>query len=225
MRRRGSWAILAVLFWLSASSVASANPATACLHAARLAAKEKAVPVEVMSAITLAETGRKRAGNLTPWPWTINANGIGEWFASKQEAVARVKALQAAGVRSIDVGCFQINLHWHRSAFKSLNHAFDPVVNARYAADFLRGLKAEPESWLDAAGHYHSRTAKPAARYRARVAAILKERQGRAGRQDPAVEVMQASLSRGWISAIGTRPPLIGLTSIRPLLPAKDKPQ
>lgn len=216
--------ITALLFWLTASGTAFANSEKTCLHAARLAAKEQSVPVNVMAAMTLAETGRRRAGTFAPWPWTINANGVGEWFATKAEAVARVRELQASGVRSIDVGCFQVNLRWHGDAFKSLNHAFDPVMNARYAAGFLRDLKADSNTWLEAAGHYHSRNAKPAARYRARLAAFLEEKRQSPIRPNTTATAMEASLSRSWILELGSRTSLIGTVSIRPLLSAKNSP-
>ena len=45
---------------------------------------------------------------------------------TRQQAVAAVQALQARGVRSIDVGCLQVNLMYHPIAFASLDDAFDP---------------------------------------------------------------------------------------------------
>jgi len=51
------------------------------------------------------------------WPWTINAQGKGQFFKTKAEAVKAIKNLQAQGVKSIDVGCMQINLSYHGKAF------------------------------------------------------------------------------------------------------------
>jgi hypothetical protein len=48
--------------------------------------------------------------------------------------VAWTAARQAAGSQSIDVGCFQVNLYYHPTAFVSLAEGFDPAANARYAA-------------------------------------------------------------------------------------------
>ena len=39
-----------------------------------------------------------------------NHAGEGRYFASAQEAIAWVATQQALGNRSIDVGCFQVNL-------------------------------------------------------------------------------------------------------------------
>ena len=64
----------------------------------------------------------------------MNAEGQGFYYDTKVEAVAAVRAMQARGIRSIDVGCMQVNLMFHPDAFVSLDEAFDPMANARYAA-------------------------------------------------------------------------------------------
>jgi hypothetical protein len=38
--------------------------------------------------------------------------------------------MQGEGVRSIDIGCMQINLVHHPDAFGSLEAGFDPITNA-----------------------------------------------------------------------------------------------
>ena len=83
---------------------------------------------------------RSRHRHRHPWPWTVNAEGQGAFYDTKAEAVAAVRAMQARGVRSIDVGCGQINLMHHPDAFASLEQAFDPQANAAYAARFLKEL-------------------------------------------------------------------------------------
>ena len=77
-------------------------------------------------------------------------------FRTKAEAIARVRQLQSQGVRSIDVGCLQINLMYHPDAFRDLDEAFDPLANARYAVDFLTSLKEKTGSWEQASAAYHS---------------------------------------------------------------------
>ena len=110
-----------------------------------------------MHAIGVVESGRQdELGGRTAWPWTINAEGRGAHFDSKAEAIAAVTALRARGVRSIDVGCMQVNLMYHPDAFTSLDDAFDPVSNARYAARFLQRLFAQTGTWPAAASGYHS---------------------------------------------------------------------
>lgn len=139
-----------------------------CENAAQVAASETGVPISVLRAITLTETGRKSGGKYRPWPWTVNMEGAGKWFATPDEALAYVDRNFARGARSFDVGCFQLNYRWHGQAFASIEQMFDPVANARYAAKFLKSLYAETGDWSKAAGAYHSRTKKFADRYRKR---------------------------------------------------------
>jgi len=135
-------------------------PAPASCDAAINAAESEArLPPRMMSAIAEVESGRLDAkGTLHPWPWTINAEGQGQFFPTKAAAIAAVRALQAKGVRSIDVGCMQVNLMHHPHAFASLDEAFDPASNTAYAARFLNALYAASGSWLQAVAAYHSET-------------------------------------------------------------------
>lgn len=122
--------------------------------------REYAIPTHLLSAIASTESGRYHEGlNIkVPWPWTINAEGKGYFFDSKDQAIAAVRRLRAQGVQSIDVGCMQVNLFHHPEAFSSLDRAFDPETNIAYAASFLRSLYQEDGSWKKAAADYHSKT-------------------------------------------------------------------
>ena len=60
------------------------------------------------------------------------------------------------GIRNIDVGCMQVNLKYHPKAFANLEQAFNPHVNAAYAANFLQRLRVSTLSWAQAVRHYHS---------------------------------------------------------------------
>lgn len=151
------------------------STADLCHAAAAAAARETDVPLNVLSAIMLTETGRSLDGRLQPWPWTINTGEDGHWFPDRQTALRFAEDLLRAGRTSFDIGCFQINFRWHGSAFTSLEDMFDPARNARYAADFLSSLAEESGEWSVAAGAYHSRTPALAERYRARFDTILAE--------------------------------------------------
>ena len=160
-----------VTFWLTQSTAALATArATAglCDAVAEVAAKAHSVPLDVLRAITRTETGRLVDGTLQPWPWTVNMEGTGRWFATEDEARAYVFRHFKRGARSFDVGCFQINYKWHGKAFRSIDEMFDPDQNARYAAKFLAQLFVEFGDWTKAAGAYHSRTPKYAEKYEAR---------------------------------------------------------
>ena len=81
----------------------------------------------------------------------------------------------ARGMRSIDVGCAQVNLMHHPAAFASLEQAFDPAANADYAGRFLKELRDTTAggNWMTAAGHYHSQTPELAEPYRQQVQAVM----------------------------------------------------
>ena len=93
---------------------------------------------------------------MAAWPWTINAAGKGQWFETADDALRAVRALMEGGTRSIDIGCFQINMLHHPQAFQTLEQGFDPMANAAYAARFLAGLQARTGSWDAAVAAYHS---------------------------------------------------------------------
>ncbi len=141
-----------------------------------IAASERAerLPAQVLGAIGIVESGRvdPRTGTLTPWPWTINVAGAGHVFDTAADAIAAVRAAQAAGIESIDVGCMQVNLLHHPQAFPTLEDAFDPAANVRYAAGFLARLHARAGTWPDAVALYHSSTPAIGVPYAQRVAML-----------------------------------------------------
>ena len=99
---------------------------------------------------------------------------MGMHAPSRAEAIATVAALQARGIRSVDVGCLQVNLLHHPGAFASLEEAFEPAANARYAARFLRELQGRAGgAWSQAVAWYHSATPERGEAYRLRVMAHL----------------------------------------------------
>lgn len=173
--------LMSILLWPALTRAGS--PAHLCEDAAQNAARRHDVPLDVMRAIALVETGRSMAGQLAPWPWAVHAQGRGHWPASKDAALTLVRDTLAQGHRNIDIGCFQINLHWHGAAFASLEKMIDPARNADYAARLLKGHKARLGSWERAAGAYHSATPTVAARYIERFARL----RGKAAPPDPRI--------------------------------------
>lgn len=163
-----------------AMPAAPASPVALCRGAIAQAEREANLPPRLLAAIGRVESGRRdpEGGATGPWPWTINAEGRGSFFPDRAAAIAAVRALQAQGVRSIDVGCMQVNLRHHPNAFASLEEAFDPLSNARYAARFLTELQATRGDWMRSVAHYHSQTPDLAEAYRARVAAAWEQERG-----------------------------------------------
>jgi hypothetical protein len=149
------------------------SPGVLCDTAIVSAERAIRLPPRLLAAIAEVESGRPDddTGTLRPWPWTINAEGRGQFFASKAQAIDAVRTLQAQGVRSIDVGCMQVNLMHHPNAFATLDEAFGPTVNALYAGRFLNTLYGVSGSWLQATAAYHSETPAIGADYRRRVMA------------------------------------------------------
>ena len=147
------FALLAVL-----PGRAAADMGEACRDQAAIAERGAGIPSGLLLAIGKRESGRSdpETGGVLPWPWSVNREGEGRFFASRQEAAAYVATAEREGSRSIDVGCFQINLKYHPMAFVSLDDAFDPAANAAYAARFLRELYDREGSWETAVAYYHS---------------------------------------------------------------------
>lgn len=148
------------------------SPAEMCITAANKAEKDFGVKQNLLQTIAMVESGRWNAkqGKRTAWPWTVHANGKGYYFKSKAEAVAAVKAMQKKGINNIDVGCMQINLKYHGTAFKSLEDAFEPEKNVAYSAAFLKKLyKRNKADWKKTAMHYHSKDWRKGINYKNRL--------------------------------------------------------
>ena len=152
------------------------TPGLQCRQAIRAAEQAAAIPSQLMAAIGRIESGRRDSnGVVHPWPWSINAEGVDHVFGTKAEALAAVRAMQARGMKSIDIGCMQVNLMYHPKAFASLEQAFDPAANATYAARYLNELFTQTGSWTKATAAYHSATPERGTPYQQKVAAIWPE--------------------------------------------------
>lgn len=177
--------LLALWSVLAQSAGAISDPAALCDQAAHRAARLEGVPLDILLAITRAETGRSDGQVVQPWPWAINVEGQGSWFETPQEALSEAQTVLDAGKGNFDVGCFQLNYRWHGAAFVSLEAMFDPEDNADYAARYLAQLYARTGSWAQAVADYHSKTDALAEVYLARVEALLGGGLTVDGRQDP----------------------------------------
>jgi len=145
-------------------------PETACVAAILDAEREHAIVDHSLLAMGFTESGRMtRDRRFTVWPWTINAEGQSYFYETREEAIASVRDFQARGIRSIDVGCMQVNLRWHPDAFPDLHTAFEPIENIRYAARFLSDLTRERGDQAQAIGRYHSAQSELSDAYRRRV--------------------------------------------------------
>ena len=151
------------------------SPVAQCLAAAHAAGVLARVPDGLMGRIALAESGRRDVdGAWRPWPWSVDADGADVALYTRAQAIAFASIAPRRGVRSLDVGCLQVNLQSHPHAFTTLDDAFDPWTNALYAARYLRSLydSDAAHDWSVAVGMYHSHTPELAAEYRTRVAML-----------------------------------------------------
>ena len=148
---------------------------SACDSAISEAERRYRIPPHVLRAVGLTEAGQ--AG--TVYPWTANIAGASRFYSSKEAAISGVSEALDQGVASVDVGCLQVNLHWHPNAFASLAEAFDPAVNVDYGAAYLRALHDQHEgSWTKAVQFYHSSTSHEQLRY---LCAVLRRFHGLSG--------------------------------------------
>ncbi len=189
---------------------AAGSPGLQCRSAIAAVERTVSIPDHLLAAIGRVESGRRddRSGEWHPWPWTINAEGQGAFFESKAEAIAAVRALQARGVRSIDIGCMQVNLMHHPTAFASLEEAFDPRANVAYAARFLTSLFGQVGSWPKAAALYHSATPELGAEYERQVLAVWpvesRRQQAESGSFSPAA--MGGNSASAWAAGLIAAP-------------------
>jgi hypothetical protein len=216
-RLAASLIVLAALghFGGVAAALNALSAGQTCFAAARDAATETDVPVKVLMALTLTETGRTVDGSLQAWPWALNEGGRGHWFDSASDAMDYLQTAVSGGTTNIDIGCFQLNYRWHSAEFSSLEAMMDPQTNAKYAARLVSQHYDATGDWVAAAGAFHSKTPDVAERYLARFTPILE------GLTDSADEVLLAAapapgfnayplLKRGAAGSGGSIVPLTG---------------
>jgi soluble lytic murein transglycosylase-like protein len=146
-------AVLATVFtfncWCTAVHAGQQN---ACEREMARAAQVHAVPLGVLYAVGLTETGRGDSMR----PNALNIEGRATYDNTLADAVRTFHAAQASGKKLIDVGCMQINSYYHAKSFASLQDMFDPAKNVDYAARFLRQLRAREGSWTMAVARYYA---------------------------------------------------------------------
>jgi hypothetical protein len=142
-------ALLAIAFSSSSAAIAEDH---VCEREMARAAQVNQIPLNVLYAVGLTETGHRGTLN----PFDMNVDGRTVQSASLREAMARFESERAHGAKLIDIGCMQINHLWHSADFKSLDEMFDPARNVRYAAGFLKELKAQEGTWTLAVARYNA---------------------------------------------------------------------
>src|SRR5882757_7523673 len=142
--------VLATIFISSfAADFANANP---CEPEILRAADRYGVPAGILYAVGLTETGKK--GSLQPN--ALNIGGKAVFPRSRAEALATFENARREGKTLIDLGCMQINHHYHGDHFGSVQDMLDPHQNVDYAARFLASLHARHMTWSMAVARYHA---------------------------------------------------------------------
>jgi soluble lytic murein transglycosylase-like protein len=144
--------VLAAACMFSVQVSVAAAETNVCEREMVRAAAMHQVPLGMLYAVGLTETGR--AGSLQPY--ALNVDGRPEYEDSKASALRTFRKARKAGAKRIDVGCMQINHYYHGEKFGSLEDMFDPAQNVAYAARFLRELKEREGSWTMAVARYHA---------------------------------------------------------------------
>ncbi|MBV2184322.1 MAG: transglycosylase SLT domain-containing protein, partial [Rhizobium sp.] len=141
-----------VLLVLATSTSDAAASTGACEREIQAAAAKYAIPEGILYSVGLTETGRK--GSLQPF--AMNVEGKPMFFDSEAEALSAFVNARREGAKLIDIGCMQINQHFHGENFSSVQAMFNPRANVEYAARFLSNLRDRHETWTMAVARYHA---------------------------------------------------------------------
>ncbi|MGJ0509981.1 MAG: transglycosylase SLT domain-containing protein [Methylocystis sp.] len=116
------------------------------------ASKKSAVPLPVLYAVALTETGQREGLHV----YAMNIHGRPAFNATLTEAMATFARARRQGESLVDIGCMQINYRYHGKQFASVEEMFDPSRNVDYAARFLSELHKKEGSWTATVARYHA---------------------------------------------------------------------
>lgn len=116
------------------------------------ASRANAVPLPVLYAVALTETGQRGALHA----YAMNIHGRSAFNATLEEAMSTFNHARRQGESLIDIGCMQINYRYHGRQFGSVEEMFDPARNVDYAARFLKALNKTEGSWTASVARYHA---------------------------------------------------------------------
>ena len=137
---------------LNAGSASIAANLNICEREMISASTRHKVPLGVLYAVGMTETGRK--GSLQPY--ALNIEGKTVFTTSERAALKSFKMARLTGKKLIDLGCMQVNHHYHGDKFSSVEDMLDPKKNVEYAAKFLSKLRVQEGSWTMAVARYHA---------------------------------------------------------------------
>ncbi len=144
--------LLAAASIFSLAAVGHARAGNACEGYIMDAAARYGIPPAILYAVGLTETGRK--GSLSPY--ALNIEGRTVFARSAGDALMEFNKARREGKTLIDLGCMQINHHYHGDQFRSARDMLDPARNVDYAARFLKRLHGKHQTWSMAVARYHA---------------------------------------------------------------------
>lgn len=110
------------------------------------------MPEGILYSVGLTETGKR--GSLQPW--ALNVDGKAIFAASREDALQVFENARGQGAKLIDLGCMQVNHHYHGDQFAAPEDMLNPRRNVEYAARFLSRLHAKHVTWTMAVARYHA---------------------------------------------------------------------
>jgi soluble lytic murein transglycosylase-like protein len=144
--------IVAALFICSVAAEVRADHARPCEREMARAAQLHGIPLGILYAVGLTETGRRGALH----PYALGAEGQTVFAGNIDDAMASFEIMRQKGIKLIDLGCMQINHYYHGDKFGSVRAMFDAAKNVDYAARFLKELKQREGSWTMAVARYNA---------------------------------------------------------------------
>lgn len=132
-------------------------------------ARSEGIPLKLLKSVAYVESKFH--------PWSLNVKGQSYVFSTQKQAETHLEQALQQGHTSIDIGCAQINWHWHGKNFKAAKELLSPAISLRYAARLLKAHYRLTGSWMKAALLYHSSNHQHQQIYRQRLIRYL--RQGR----------------------------------------------
>lgn len=133
-------------------AVAAQSESWACEKYLATVSEKEGVPLGVLYAVGLTESGRKSRLH----PYALNIEGETVFAKSRDDALAVFSKARRQGKKLIDLGCMQVNHYYHGINFRSPAEMLVPEKNIIYAARFLKQLRQEHGSWTMAVARYHA---------------------------------------------------------------------
>lgn len=134
------------------------SPVAASTFEQILAQECSAVPRDVVMKVVTHESKSFYQGRVQPWPWTLNIDGQGYYYASYQLALLAAIKAHRNGASKLGIGFGQIEWKYHKGRFdENIAAALNPRNNIKAVCQILVeawGSK-RVKTWEDAIAYYH----------------------------------------------------------------------